>query len=73
MGPAELAEFQRLNAAYRGRFDFPFVICARLNDRKSIRRALEARLRNSAAEESAAARSEIEKIAWLRLRDCVKD
>jgi 2-oxo-4-hydroxy-4-carboxy-5-ureidoimidazoline decarboxylase len=73
MTPDELADFQRLNAAYRKRFDFPFVICARLNHRNSIRRALETRLRNSIAMERAAALSEIEKIAWLRLRDCVKE
>src|SRR5512140_1323952 len=33
---AELAEFQEHNAAYRARFGFPFIICARRNDRSAI-------------------------------------
>jgi len=72
LSPAELAEFGRSNSAYRERFGFPFVICARLNDRKAILQAMEARLRNPPDEERAAALAEIEKIAWLRLQDLLK-
>src|SRR5438874_5528436 len=32
----EIAEFNRLNAAYRHKFGFPFVICARENKKESI-------------------------------------
>ena len=67
--PGELADFQRLNQAYRTRFGFPFIVCARLSDRASILRALQTRLDNSPAQERATALAEIEKIAWLRLRD----
>ncbi|MGC4003277.1 MAG: 2-oxo-4-hydroxy-4-carboxy-5-ureidoimidazoline decarboxylase [Pirellulales bacterium] len=28
--PGEIAEFDRYNAAYRAKFDFPFIICARI-------------------------------------------
>jgi 2-oxo-4-hydroxy-4-carboxy--5-ureidoimidazoline (OHCU) decarboxylase len=67
-----LAEFARRNQAYRERFGFPFVICARLNDRGAILQAMEIRLRNTPVEERAAALAEIEKIAWLRLQDIIK-
>jgi 2-oxo-4-hydroxy-4-carboxy-5-ureidoimidazoline decarboxylase len=68
----ELRRFQRLNQDYRGKFGFPFVICARLNDRGAIAHALEARLQNDAEAERATALAEIEKIAWLRLQDVLK-
>ena len=65
----ELAEFTRLNDAYQARFGFPFIICARLNAKSAILAAMLARLPNSPAAEHAAALAEIEKIAWLRLKD----
>lgn len=66
---AELARFQNLNAAYRERFGFPFILCARLNAKESILRAMEARLGHTEEEEFQIALSEIEKIAQLRLSD----
>ncbi len=69
LDPHELERFQRLNAAYREKFDFPFVICARLNDRARILAAMERRLAHDAGAEFAAALSEIEQIAALRLAD----
>jgi OHCU decarboxylase len=68
----ELAVFQRLNTAYRERFGFPFVICARLNARETILRAMQERMNNSEEQEHATALGEIEKIAWLRLEDVLK-
>ena len=65
----ERAEFQKLNDAYRAKFDFPFIICARLNAKDAILAAMRARLPNPPAIEHAAALAEIEKIAWLRLQD----
>ena len=65
----ELAEFQQLNDAYRRKFTFPFIICARLNAKDAIVAAMKARLPNAPAVEHAAALAEIEKIAWLRLQD----
>ena len=72
MDDKELAEFQKLNTAYRARFGFPFIICARLNDRDSIMEAMRWRVANTRAEELENALGEIEKIAWLRLQDVVK-
>jgi 2-oxo-4-hydroxy-4-carboxy-5-ureidoimidazoline decarboxylase len=71
LGEAERAEFHALNAAYRERFGFPFVICARLNARDAILAAMRRRLRNEPAAEEEAALAEIEKIAWLRLTDLI--
>lgn len=65
----ELAHFQALNTAYRQRFGFPFIICARLNQKTAIVAAMQSRLDNSAGQEFATALGEIEKIARLRLDD----
>jgi 2-oxo-4-hydroxy-4-carboxy-5-ureidoimidazoline decarboxylase len=69
---AELAEFTRNNAAYQAKFGFPFIICARLNAKAAILAAMQARLPNSPAAELNAALTEIEKIAWLRLKDTLQ-
>lgn len=68
---AQMAEFTRLNEAYRARFDFPFIICARLNARDAILSAMQARVNNAAEVEFATALGEIEKIARLRLQDAI--
>jgi len=64
---AELAEFQRLNAAYRDKFGMPFIVCVRRHGKESVLRQFERRLRNDAAVETQAALSEIFRIAALRL------
>lgn len=69
--PGEIATFTRLNARYRDRFGFPFVICARENKKESILAGFDARLTNLREQEIAAALGEIAKIANLRLRDVV--
>ncbi|MFZ4598954.1 MAG: 2-oxo-4-hydroxy-4-carboxy-5-ureidoimidazoline decarboxylase [Terrimicrobiaceae bacterium] len=61
--------FQDLNAAYRARFGFPFIICARWNSRDTILDSFQARLGNTRAEEISTAWQEIKKIASLRLAD----
>lgn len=67
----ELARFTASNARYRERFGFPFVICARLNDRTAMLRAFERRLELPMEEEITNSLAEIEKIAALRLADLV--
>lgn len=69
LAPGEAAQFADWNAAYREKFGFPFVICARLNRKEAIQAAFPRRLENSAAEERATALREIEQIARLRLED----
>ena len=70
---AELAVFTRNNEAYRAKFGFPFIICARLNAKAAILAAMSDRLPNAPAGEQAAALAEIEKIAWLRLGGILKN
>ncbi|MDB6056812.1 MAG: uraD [Verrucomicrobiales bacterium] len=71
LSPAEIAVFQKQNTAYREKFGFPFVICARLNKKEAIIAGFERRLRNDRNEEIKTALEEIFKIADLRLRDLV--
>jgi 2-oxo-4-hydroxy-4-carboxy-5-ureidoimidazoline decarboxylase len=73
MPAAAAGELAELNEAYRRRFGFPFVICARLNDWKSILESLRQRLACGKAEERETALHEIEKIAKLRLDDTVDE
>lgn len=63
----EFARFHALNAAYRARFDFPFIVCVRLTDKAGILAAMQARLANTPDAEIATALDEIGKIVRLRL------
>ncbi len=65
----EFARFHALNAAYRAKFDFPFIICVRLTDKSGILAAMESRLGNSREDEIAAAIGQIGDIVRLRLED----
>jgi len=67
--PEEAEQFRNHNAAYRGKFGFPFVICARLNRKDAILDGFRARLPNSREQEMQTALREIFKIAGLRLND----
>jgi 2-oxo-4-hydroxy-4-carboxy-5-ureidoimidazoline decarboxylase len=69
----EIETFQKSNAAYRDKFGFPFVICARLNKKEAILAGFEQRLKNSPQQEIKTALEEISKIAELRLRDLVSN
>jgi len=73
LAPAEVEAFERYNAAYRERFGFPFVICAREHRTEAILAAFPIRLAHSEAEERRTALAEIGRIAWLRLCDAVSD
>jgi 2-oxo-4-hydroxy-4-carboxy-5-ureidoimidazoline decarboxylase len=69
--PEEGAEIQTLNDAYKARFGFPFIICARLNAKATILAAMRSRVGNSADAEHSTALDEIAKIARLRLNEAV--
>jgi 2-oxo-4-hydroxy-4-carboxy-5-ureidoimidazoline decarboxylase len=71
LSPEEIELFQKQNAAYKNRFGFPFVICARLNKKAAILAGFELRLKNSREEEIKTALEEVFKIAELRLRDLI--
>ena len=66
--PAEFARFEDLNAAYKEKFGFPFVIAVKGLDRHDILDAFEARLHNDAAAERQTAIEQIICIARFRLR-----
>jgi 2-oxo-4-hydroxy-4-carboxy-5-ureidoimidazoline decarboxylase len=68
----DMGLFQEFNDAYRARFGFPFVICARRHDRLAIMGEMQARLNETPEMEFVTALKEIEKIAWLRLGDLLK-
>jgi OHCU decarboxylase len=67
----ELAQLRELNAAYRTRFGFPFVICAREHTAATILAAARERVARDPATEEDAALTEIAKIARLRLAELV--
>lgn len=67
--PEEFAQFHELNAAYRDKFGFPFIICVRLTDKAGILAAMQARLANDRETEIAAAIGQIGEIVRLRLED----
>lgn len=67
----EVDAFERYNAAYRDRFGFPFVICARENKKDAILAAFPGRLKNDTKQEIATAIREIHKIAALRAHDVI--
>ena len=71
--PEELELFRENNAAYRAKFGFPFVICARLNRKEAILDGFQARLPNSREQEIQTALQEIFKIAELRLNDLISN
>jgi 2-oxo-4-hydroxy-4-carboxy-5-ureidoimidazoline decarboxylase len=63
----EFDRFNRLNAAYREKFGFPFITCVRRHTRDSILRQFERRLGHDLDAERAAALDEIGLITRLRL------
>jgi len=67
--PDEYETFTRTNAAYRERFGFPFVVCAREHTKDSILRTAAERLDHAPEQEIDVALGEIAKIARLRLKD----
>lgn len=67
--PAEFDRFHALNAAYRDKFGFPFIICVRLTDKAGILAAMERRLASDRDAEIATALDEIGKIVRLRLEE----
>lgn len=67
LSDAEFSRFSRLNAQYRTKFGFPFIVCVRRHTRDSILNQFERRLHNNAAREQATAIEEIARITRLRL------
>ena len=73
LDPAQMAEVERLNRAYRERFGFPFVIAVRDNTREQIFASWRRRLDNDAGEERVTALQQVYQIARLRLDALLTD
>jgi len=71
--PAQYERITGLTAAYRERFGFPFVVCAREHTADSIIADAERRLDAEPAAEERTALDEIAKIARLRLAEIVAE
>ncbi|XP_073750403.1 putative 2-oxo-4-hydroxy-4-carboxy-5-ureidoimidazoline decarboxylase [Callorhinus ursinus] len=69
LGADERLRLAELNAQYRARFGFPFVLAARLSDPAAVRRELARRLHRPPAQELRTALGEVKKIGHLRLAD----
>ncbi len=71
--PAQHARIVELTTAYRERFGFPFVVCAREHTADSIIAAAAQRLTHDPDDEERTALAEIAKIAALRLAELTTD
>ncbi|MXN50047.1 2-oxo-4-hydroxy-4-carboxy-5-ureidoimidazoline decarboxylase [Shinella sp. AETb1-6] len=63
----EHARFTALNSAYTQKFGFPFIIAVKGLTKDDILAAFETRIDNSAQEEFETAKTQVERIALLRL------
>ncbi len=68
---AQFDTLQRLNAAYREKFGFPFILAVRGYDRDGIIANFEARVNNTRDEELRASLEQIYRIARFRIDDLV--
>jgi len=71
LSDAEFAAFERANNAYKAKFGFPYIVCARRQTRDSILRDFERRLPNDADAEMKISIGEIFRIAALRVDQLV--
>jgi OHCU decarboxylase len=63
----ELEKFQRLNGAYKHKFDFPFIIAVSGLNRQQILASFEVRVENTNETEFTNALQEVHKVASIRL------
>lgn len=68
---AEFESLQRLNAAYRAKFGFPFIYAVKGSTKHDILRALEDRLAGDPLAEHATALAQIYRIAQFRLEETI--
>jgi 2-oxo-4-hydroxy-4-carboxy-5-ureidoimidazoline decarboxylase len=70
--PGEFEQLQRLNAAYRSRFGFPFLLAVKSATKHDVMRALQARMESSPEDEFREAVRQVYRIARFRLEDVIK-
>ena len=69
--PSEFEQLHRLNAAYRSRFGFPFLLAVKGSTKHDILRSLQARIESSAEDEYREALRQVYRIARFRLEDII--
>lgn len=65
----ERARFSDLNTRYMQKFGFPFIIAVKDHTKEQILRAFETRIENGGEQEFATACRQVERIAYLRLKE----
>ncbi|MBS1157861.1 MAG: decarboxylase [Proteobacteria bacterium] len=70
--PEEFASLQHLNAAYRAKFGWPFIVAVKGLSRQGIIGEMARRLARPAADEFAEALGQIQRIASFRLDDLLR-
>ena len=71
LGQEDVELLRDYNQRKRHKFGFPFVICARLNNKETILSGAQTRLNNEKSEELETGIVEVKKIMLLRLKDLV--
>ncbi|XP_075448307.1 putative 2-oxo-4-hydroxy-4-carboxy-5-ureidoimidazoline decarboxylase [Ascaphus truei] len=69
LSPTERERLNLLNSQYRNKFDFPFVICAKMSDRNQIIQEISSRIQNEPSRELQNGIAEVKKICHLRVQD----
>jgi OHCU decarboxylase len=70
--PGEFEQLTRLNAAYRNRFGYPFLLAVKGSTKHDVLRALQARIEASPEQEYREALRQVYRIARFRLEDLIK-
>jgi len=71
--PDEFTEFQRLNAAYRQKFGFPFIVAVKGLDRRQILDRFRSRLQNTPEAEFEEAVAQVIRIGYFRLEQLLPE
>ena len=66
---SEIELFEELNREYFAKFDFPFIMAVKEKNKSAIISQFKERIENSKNQERLNALDEINKIAWLRIKE----
>lgn len=70
--PGEFEQLHRLNAAYRARFGFPFLLAVKGSSKHDVLHALQARMEATPEDEFQEALLQVYRIAKFRLEDLIE-